>query len=182
MLHPNVKQAIETLIAYGYAIIHQEVVTLTDKVLELDSTALINAPPAYTKSITLLNSKDKSVIPSPGEQSMLVKFIIDCEVPQKIRAADGKSYWACKYSKEAEKELSKIILKQGYKLDILTAATKLYYKSANFCETITNYITRGTWLTFYMEMEKQLNAGTVEKHIQSNLSEQKGGSPIYDER
>ncbi len=182
MLHPTVKQAIETLIAHGYAVVHKDIVTLTDKVLELDCTALVATPPAYTKSITLLNSKDKSVIPSPGEQSMLIKFIIDCEVPHKIKAADGKSYWANKYSKEAEKELAKIILQQGYKLDILTAATKLYYKSAGFCEAITNYIVRGTWLTQYMEMEKQLKAGTVEKHIQTNLDDQKGGSPIYDER
>ncbi len=113
---------------------------------------------------------------------MLIKFIIDCEVPHKIKAADGKSYWANKYSKEAEKELVKIINIQGYKLDILVAATKLYYKSAGFCEAITNYIVRGTWLTHYNEMAKQLNAGTVEKHIQTNLNDQVSGGALYNGR
>lgn len=180
MLQPKVKEAFETLIAEGFVIIHKEVLTLTDKVLELDCTALINAPPAYTKSLTLLDNH-KSVIPAPGEQSLLIKFIIDCEVPQKIKNGNGGYYWASKYHKEAEKELVKII-KQGYELSVLVAATKLYYKSAEFCETISNYIRNGTWLTHYNEMAKQLQAGTVQQHIQSNLNDQVAGGPMYDER
>jgi hypothetical protein len=181
MLPQNVKEAVETLIASGYAVIHQDKVTLTEKILELDTGALINAPPRYTKSISLVDSKSKSVIPSAGESSLLIQFIMDCDVPQKIKTADGKTYWANKYSKEAEIELRKILL-QGYQLDILKAATKLYYKSGGFCEAITNYITRGTWLTHYNEMSEQLQKGTAEKHIRDNLNDQVAGGTLSDDR
>lgn len=182
MLHPNIKQAIETLIAQGYMVIHKEILTLTDRVLELDTGSLLNKPPNYTKSITLLDSKTKSVIPSPGEQSLLIKFIFDCEVPLKAKSADGRSYYVGKYSKDAEKELVKIIFKQEYQPDILMAATKLYYKSTDFPETLTNFIVNGTWLTHYLEMEKQLTAGTADKHIQKQISEQDKGGALYDSR
>ena len=174
-----VKQAIEALIAHGYAIIHKDNLSLTDKVLELDMKAIEAKPPPYTKSLTVLDPITKSVIPTPGQQSQLVAFIMECQIPQKIHSADGSSYWANKYSKEAEKELQKL-LNQGYQYDILVAATKLYYKSGDFCEAISNYLVRGTWLTHYLEMEKQLKAGTVEKHIKDNI-QVTGGTPLSDD-
>ncbi|CAM6001129.1 unnamed protein product [Sphagnum balticum] len=173
----------ETLIANGYAVIHEDIFTLTDKVLEVDTKVLTvkESTPEGRRSLQLVNPKSKSVIPAAGESSVLIKFIIDCEVPQKIKTADGQTYWANKYSKEAEVELRKILL-DGYNLDILTTATKLYYKSGGFCEAITNYICRGTWLTHYNEMKKQLDAGTVQKHIQSNLNDQVSGGALYNDR
>lgn len=180
-MQKTVKAAIETLIAGGYAVIENERVVLTDKTLELDTAALDAKPPPYTKSVTLLDPGTKSVIPKAGEQAALIKFIIECKVPQKIKAADGKNYWANKYSKEAEKELKKILL-DGYQYDILVAATTLYYASGGFCEAISNYLVRGTWLTHYMEMQEQLNAGTVNKHIRDNLNDQVGGGAMYDDR
>lgn len=183
MLQKPVKEAIETLIANGYAVIHEEILTLTEKILEVDTAALTvrESTVEGRRNLQVLDSKTKSVLPSAGEKSLLIQFIIDCEVPQKVKAGDGKNYWANKYSKEAEIELSKI-LKQDYKLDILTAATKLYYKSGGFPEAITNYIVRGTWLTHYMEMEKQLKAGTVQKHIQTNINDQVSGGALSDDR
>ena len=175
------KEAIELLIASGYLVIDGERLTFTDKILELDTGVLENKAPAYTKQLIKLHPKTKSVIPAAGQQSALIKFIIDCQVPQKIKTSNGSSYWANKYSKEAEVELQKI-LGQGYQLDILTAATKLYYKSSDYCENITNYIRNGTWLTHYQEMEKHLNAGTTEKHIKSTIVEQSSGGSLSHDR
>lgn len=179
----TVKTAIEELIANGYAVIHKDTVTLTDKILEVDTNTLAvkQSTVAGRRSLTMYNPKTKSVIPSAGEISTLIQFIMDCEIPSKIKTADGGTYWANKYSKEAEVELKKILL-EGYDLGILTAATKLYYKSGGFCEAITNYIVRGTWLTHYNEMKKQLDAGTVNKHIQSNLNDQVSGGALYNGR
>lgn len=183
MLQQTVKVAIEELIANGYAVIHEDTVTLTDKILEVDTKTLAvkESTVEGRRSLTLVNSKSKSVIPAAGESSLLIKFIMDCEVPQKIKTAEGATYWANKYSKEAEVELKKILL-GGYDLGILTAATKLYYKSGGFCEAITNYIVRGTWLTHYGEMKKQLDAGTVDKHIQTSLNDQVSGGALYNDR
>lgn len=182
MLQTNVKEAIELLIVSGYLLIDPDGhFQLTTKWFELDSDGILAKAPT-TREIIRLDGLTKNAIPNPGEQSLLIKFIIDCEVPQKIKAADGKSYWASKYNKEAEKELAKLMA-QGYQMDILVAATKLYYKGAGFCEAISNFICRGTWLTHYNEMAGKLAAGaaSTHKYIQETL-EEKGGSPIYDER
>jgi hypothetical protein len=183
MLQKPVREAMEILIANGYAVIHEDIFTLTDKVLEVDTKVLTvkESTVEGRRSLTLVNPKSKSVIPAVGESSVLINFIIECEVPQKIKTAEGGTYWANKYSKEAEIELKKILL-GGYDLGILTAATKLYYKSGGFCEAITNYIIRGTWLTHYMEMKKQLEAGTVNQHIQSNINDQVSGGIQYNDR
>ena len=177
----TIKEAIGLLIEKGYVIPHKEhLFTFTDKIYELDPTSITNTPPRYTKSVSLVDPLTKSVIPAPGEQSVLIKFILDAEVPEKMRTANGTYYWVRKYSKEAEKELIKL-LNQGYQYDILVASTKLYYQSSGYCEAMSNYLIRGTWITHYEEMKKQLEAGTVNKHIQNTLQE-KGGTDIYDER
>jgi hypothetical protein len=177
------KEAWENLIAAGYIVIQEEQLFLTDKALEVDTKALTvrESTTAGRRSLAMFDPKTKSVIPSVGEKSGLIQFIIDCEVPIKVKGPDGTNYWCGKYSKEAEAELKKILL-QDYKLDILKAATKLYYKSGGLPEAITNYLVRGTWLTHYMEMEKQLKAGTVEKHIQTNLNDQVSGGALYNDR
>jgi len=177
----TITEAIGLLIEKGYVIPHKDhVFAFTDKVYELDPTSITNTPPRYTKSVALVDPTTRLPIPRPGEQSLLTKFITECDIPQRMKNSTGGFYWVCKYSKDAEKELLKV-LNQGYQYDILVASTKLYYQSGGFCETISNYLNRGTWITHYEEMRKQLEAGTVDKHIQNTIQE-KGGTDIYDER
>ena len=80
MLQKPVKEAIETLIANGYAVIHEDILTLTEKVLELDTSILTvrESTVEGRRSLQVLNSKTKSVIPSAGESSGLIDFIIQC--------------------------------------------------------------------------------------------------------
>lgn len=137
--------------------------------------------PEPVRAVIPLRSSDKTVILTPGVQQPLVEFIAACEVPAKIRMDNGSFFWANKYNKQAEQELRKI-LSDGYQLDILVGATKLYYKSGGTCEAVSNYILRGSWLTHYLELEKSLNAGTTEAYIKDNLDTKTEGKPSYQSR
>ncbi len=130
------------------------------------------------REVIPLHSKSKKVILTPGVQQPLAEFILACNVPQKIKMDNGNSFWANKYSKEADLELRNIIA-NGYQLDILIAATKLYYKSGACCEAVSNYIIRGTWLTHYLALEKSLEEGTVESHITKALDNSEGKPTYY---
>lgn len=125
---------------------------------------------SYLVTGTLPKSTKKMVLSSPGDKLLFAEFILRCEVPAKVYLQGGSFYWANKYSKEADLEFQKILAK-GYRLDILMAATKLYYKAGGAMEAITNYITRGTWITHYNAMEENLKNGTIQEHIKASIDD-----------
>jgi len=130
------------------------------------------------REVIPLHSKTKQVILTPGVQQPLAEFILQAEVPQKIKMDNGNSFWANKYNKEADLELRRIIA-AGYDLKILIGATKLYYKSGACCEAVSNYILRGTWLTHYESLRQSLEDGTVETHISKSLDNSEGKPTYY---
>lgn len=132
------------------------------------------------REVIPLHPKSKQVILTPGVQQPLAEFILQAEVPQKIKMDNGNSFWCNKYSKEADLELRNIIA-AGYRLDILIGATKLYYKSGACCEAVSNYILRGTWLTHYEALRQSLEDGTVEAHITKSIDNSEG-KPTYQSR
>jgi len=67
------------------------------------------------REVIPLHSKTKQVILTPGVQQPLAEFILQAEVPQKIKMDNGNSFWANKYNKEADLELRRIIA-AGYDL------------------------------------------------------------------
>lgn len=122
---------------------------------------------APTSLMSAAQAIQKSNIPEPDMNSPMAKFILDAEIPGKAKTATGY-YWLNKYSKQAEKELIKI-LSQGYQYDILVASTKLYYKSGGFPKAITNYIVEGYWKGCYEDMKTSLDTGNVEQFIKKSL-------------
>lgn len=100
--------------------------------------------------------------------SPLLKFIKDCEVPEKINTPTG-AYWCNRFSVKAEKELI-LILSKGYKYDVLVVSTKLYYKAGGMPKMISNYILDGVWRGCYEDMIESLKNNTVQQHIKSNMN------------
>lgn len=127
----------------------------------------------------IVKSTKKMVISKPGDSIEFIDFIVACEVPQKVHLSGGGFFRANQYNKGADLEFQKILAK-GYQLDILIGATKLYYKSGGAVQAIHNYILQGTWVSQYIAMEESLKAGTVEKHIKTNLSNETGKSSYED--
>lgn len=138
-------------------------------------------PGKIVREVIRVSSKSKLPIPKAGQSFPLVDFIKECGIPRTANKSDGTSYMVCKYSKEAEQEFLKIIAAE-YQRDILVAATKLYYKSTNYPETISNYIIRGTWVTHYQDMESNLIKGTAEKHIKDTVIKTQSTGGFSDDR
>lgn len=190
-MNENLKQAVEILVSNYYLTSIDGQLVITNKfereLAQIKPEDLFKSPevpselPKVTRELLKVNPKTKQVVLSAGQQSPLVKFIMDCEVPTKVKGGDGKFYYASKYSKDAEKELQ-VILNNGHQYDILVSATRLYYKAGGMVEAISNYICRGTWLTHYLEMEKALRGGTAEKHIKTNLADTAQRKDMYDDR
>lgn len=109
------------------------------------------------------------------------KFILDCEIPEKLQLSNGSFYWANRYSAKADKEFQKVMKRPGIKYDVLVVATKLYYKSGGARVAIGNYMIDGVWESFYdtMEAKAASGAGSVEKHIRKNMSEGDEGFSRY---
>lgn len=135
-------------------------ITVPEKVAQRPLTPEECFPVKQTPNLPAISEELTPVAP-------FLKFIKDCEVPEKVTTRTG-SYWANKYSKKAEQEFFKI-LKGGYQMDILIASTKLYYKSGGQPKAISNYILEGTWLSFYQDMQTSLQDGKVNEHINKNL-------------
>lgn len=108
------------------------------------------------------------VAPINVVHSPLKELILKAKVPAKISTSNG-FYSANQFSKPAEKELLKMIA-SGIKLDILTAATALYYKAGGARQKIGNFIMEGTWQTYYDEMAASLEAGNTNEYIKKGLS------------
>lgn len=198
MSNPKLIEALRLLVSEYYIVLIDGIPTITGKLerelLTVIPTELYEVPKIEPEASLLpeviikevkrevipLHSKSKQVILTPGVQQPLAEFIMVCGVPQKIKMDNGNSFWANKYSKEADLELRKI-LAEGYQLDILVAATKLYYKTGSCCKAVSNYILHGDWLTGYMEMEKSLATGTTHEHITETLNNSEG-KPTYQTR
>src|SRR5690606_4038768 len=122
-------------------------------------------PPQSSKSEPI--PLPKEVLPEPVTKvftqdtrpklSPLTQLILDAKVPAKVQTRDS-FYWANKYNKKADDELKRI-LKQGYKYEILMAATKLYYKAGGRPKTIANFILEGIWQGCYEELQLSLQEG-----------------------
>lgn len=191
------KNALKLLVSNYYIIFQDGKPVITEKFTR--ELAEVKAPDLYTNMRDVMapvkdsykvtgteltplpKSTKKMVLAEPGKSMPFQEFILQSEVPGKVYMQGGGFYWANKYSKEAELEFLKILAK-GYQLDILLAATKLYYKSGGSVEAITNYITRGTWVTHYTEMEKNLQAGTTDTYIKDTLKEETTGKTSYLDR
>lgn len=107
------------------------------------------------------------------------KFILDCDVPEKLHLGTGGFYWANRYNAKADKVFQKMMKTGEVKYDVLVIATKLYYKSGGARVTISNFILEGIWESFYDQMVTEIEKGTAEKHIKKNLSEGDSGFSRY---
>lgn len=197
--NPKLIEALRLLASEHYILSMDGEVQITNKftreieeVTPKDLIEVVKAEPEAPLSVEVMvkevkrevlpvHSKSKQIVLTPGAEQLLPEFISLCDVPQKIQMHNGGWFWANKFSKEAELELRRIKA-EGYNLQILIAATKLYYKSDACCEAVSNYLIRGTWLTHYLEMEKSLQAGTIQQHINQTIDNKSEGKPTYYSR
>jgi hypothetical protein len=197
--NPKLIEALRLLASEHYILLMDGEVQITNKftreieqVTPSDLTEVIKTEPEaplpvetivreVKRELLPVHSKSKQVILTPGTEQMLPEFILLCDVPQKIQMHNGGWFWANKFHKDAELELRRIKA-EGYDMQILIAATKLYYKSDACCEAVSNYLMRGTWLTHYMQMEKALNTDTIQEHITQTIDDKTEGKPTYYSR
>lgn len=142
-----------------------------------EETAVKPNPPSIfvTPPVSALVVQD----PTPITKSPLKELILRSKIPARIATSNGY-YYANQYSKPAEKELMKMIA-QGVNMDILIAATALYYQGGGARQKVGNYIMDGTWQTFYDDMKLSLEQGNVNAYIKKELgSNEQDGYTKYE--
>jgi len=104
------------------------------------------------------------------------QFILDAKVPKRLEVR-GESYQANAYSEEGMKAFRKAI-EAGTDLQLLIRATQLYYgSSVRAKQAIGNYMTRGTWKTWYDDLAAAAGAGTDQliEHIKTETKDEQTG-------
>lgn len=167
------RKLFEQLAEGHYILYYEGKLIVTNKFIRTFET-----PPAGPEPVPVepkIEEKSKFVMPvSPSissliapmpiaASSVLMKFISDSKIPDKIKTRDS-FYWANRYNAKAEKEFLKI-LKDGYQYDILVVATKLYYQSGGQPKAIANYILDGIWMGCYNDVVTGVQNGTVDELI-----------------
>lgn len=87
-------------------------------------------------------------------------FIKVAKVPATLRAGLS-TYSVNKYSEEGMKVFQSAI-KEGYKLELLIAAVRLYYNdSTGYKKSIGNYMKDGDWRTDYITIKESAEQGSI---------------------
>jgi formyltetrahydrofolate synthetase len=139
-----------------------------EEVIEISSSSSLQVVP--NTSISIITSVSN---PIESTKDRFKRFIVEAEVPYRIRMDNGKSYTANAYHISAEKVLNKA-LKDGYDWRGIVMATKLYYKANGFKQKLSNYFILGTWESEYDEFVKKLSDGTIAEHVQQQIKPSTG--------
>lgn len=111
-------------------------------------------------------------IPDLPYDVLMLRLIMDSNIPKKLEGSRGEYYDTNKYHEGAAKELKKI-LNTNIDYVMLVRTIQLYYKSATgFKKKISNYILDGDWRSDYMSLTLAAEAG--EKQLKDHIKEQKG--------
>ena len=133
-----------------------------------------------------LSGLDKGLVPGPGGMLMVkepevpkqvswmqmyMRFIIEAKVPKKVTGPSGDAYQSNAYSEGGMKVFRKAIEQERIQYEKLVAATMLYYKSIPYPVAIGRFMEEGIWRTSYSELERSIEAGTIEDHVKTATHE-----------
>ena len=105
-----------------------------------------------------------------------IQFIKDCKIPNRAQSGTGFVYELNQYSEDGCKAFEKL-MKEDIDYNILVQATSIYYSSPIYKQKVGNYITQGTWRTYYDRLVAAKANGSTDKMIRSETS---SGRSKYD--
>jgi hypothetical protein len=108
---------------------------------------------------------------------LMLRFIQDAQIPQKVAPPHKEPYVVNKYNEKAAVRLYKLILEWGVVYDLIVKSTMLYYKGNNpYKKTIGNYIIDGDWKTDYEALKQSAQQGeeALKEHIKQEISNESG--------
>lgn len=161
----DLKTALKYLLDNGYITVVNGNVFITSKLnaeIAKDLTERIEV-----KQASILTSRD-----------IWDKFMTDACVPHKATATDGKQYTIRQFSPQSLQKLIQAI-KQVDSYQILTEATKLYYKSNGYKLTFKNYLEREVWRGEYETLQEALKNPNKRK-MEDLLSQGSGKNKFED--
>lgn len=82
-------------------------------------------------------------------------FIIDAEIPHRVKSTDGSTYTVRQYGASVAKKLLKIIHDPKINYQRLVESTKNYYKVTTYKQLLSNYISKDIWWQEYQEWSNQ---------------------------
>jgi hypothetical protein len=79
------------------------------------------------------------------------KFIVDANVPHRVKNPQGQQYTIRHYTDGAAKKLRQIVSDNSIEYNRLVAATKHYYTVTTYKKTLQNYLLGDIWADEYKE-------------------------------
>lgn len=158
------RSAVDYLQSNGYLTIVNGQVFITSKFQREVSTV-------PTEKLVM---KEKEVVLT--KKDIWDKFMRDADIPHKATASDGRSYTIRQFSPAIQDTLIKVI-KEVDSYEILTQATKLYYRSNSFKLTFKNYLEREVWRGEYDRLDR---AAKDPRTLQAHLDLGSGKSKFED--
>lgn len=161
----ELKSILEYLVEHGYVMNHKGLYKFTAKFnKEIKGVEMgLTAGPGGVPLVI-----EPAVPKQVSWTQLYMQFIMEAGVPKKINGPSGESYQANAYSEPAMKAFRKAIDVERVEYAKLVAATKLYYKSIPYPVAIGRFMEEGIWRTSYMELEKHIEAGTLNDHVKAS--------------
>lgn len=83
------------------------------------------------------------------------RFIIDADIPHRVKSPDGGVYTVRQYSPGCAIKLMKIVKDPNINYKRLVESTKLYYKNVTYKALLSNYIDKEIWRSEYDAWDEQ---------------------------
>lgn len=145
------RELLQFLLDREYAVVVGDKPVLTKKFKDL-------FPEPKVSTLQLVATGDRV----DDKKELWNKFIIDADIPHRVKSNRGESYTVRQYSLPAINKLIKVLNTPGLDYDILVKSTKQYYKTVTFKQLLSNYLVDDTWLHEYEEFKKGNVEGSTE--------------------
>lgn len=174
----NLTEAVEYLIQNKYVELHNKKYKfsslfykeLTGIEKGLTSKGVVLEPLLPTVQSSQLDTNLVKTYTLADWRRYYIEFIKVSGVPEIIRSGLS-TYPGNKFSEEGMKAF-KTAMVEGYKLEWLISAVKLYYKdNTGYKKALTNYMKDGDWRTDYETIQIAVESGTVLALVQDKTKE-----------
>lgn len=131
----NIKKTIKELIDNGYVVLSNNELIFTSKItLELNGISVQKEKP-----------KAKSVISTDQNKEIWNKFIVDANIPHRVKSPTGDVYTVRQYNLAAVKKLISILKTPNISYERLVKSTNNYYNTVTYKNTLSNYLLKEIW-------------------------------------
>jgi hypothetical protein len=153
------KQAVTYLIDNGYLVVVANQVVVTSKLtkaLKLPEITTVNSVVTSEQVLTPQEVvKNEALKPTKKDtRAVWDQFIIDADVPWRVKTNTGETYTIRQYGTTAANQLLKIINDPEVDYNVLVESTKHYYRNTTYKTILSNYILNHVWKEEYREYLK----------------------------